>query len=280
MIITRLYGGMGNQMFQYAIARAIAIRNNDSVGLDLKDLLDRTPRKGFTYRGYDLDLFNIKADILSQKQIPFWFRFYGQGRLAWYLNMLRKKLFFTKGNEKKDFVFDQNILSLKNVYLSGYWQNPKYFQDIKHILKEDFSLKNPLPKNIESLRQEILNKESLCIHVRRGDYVGNKAHDILPSDYYQKSLEKFKNIKIDHIYIFSDDIDWCRENMSFGIDTTFVGDEYSGERAIGHFELMRSCKHFIIPNSTFSWWAAYLSDRSGIVFAPDGWIVFDINKMI
>jgi hypothetical protein len=121
---------------------------------------------------------------------------------------------------------------------------------------------------------EIIKKEnSLCVHVRRGDYVGNTNHEIVNKDYYDKGIDKLKVMtNIDKIYVFSDDIRWCEKNLKFDIPTMFVGDEYAGEKAEWHHILMRSCKNFIIPNSTFSWWAAWLSDsRNKIIIAPKQW---------
>lgn len=282
MIITRLYGGLGNQMFQYAIGKSLSIKNNIPLGLDIHYLLDRTPRKNFTFRDFDLDLFNIQAEILPKSKIPLRFRYIRKGLFFFLLNKIREKLPHAKGVEKQNFVFDKEVYEHRgSIYLRGYWQNPNYFQDIRNILVKDFSLKNPLPAHIQSLKEEIKSRVSLCVHVRRGDYVGNKVHDILPSDYYEKAMERFRNREIDHIYVFSDDIGWCRENMSFNLPTTFVGEEFAGEGATGHFELMRACKYFIIPNSTFSWWAAYLADNNDkMVVMPDNWLdsqVFDNN---
>jgi hypothetical protein len=116
-------------------------------------------------------------------------------------------------------------------------------------------------------------ENSLCIHVRRGDYVGSVNHEVVTRDYYDRALEYInKKTKIDKIYLFSDDIKWCEENLKFEIPTMYVGDEYAGEKAEGHHILMRSCKHFIIPNSTFSWWAAWLAPyKDKIIVAPKKW---------
>lgn len=275
MVIARLFGGLGNQMFQYAIGRSLSLKNNTPLGLDVCYLLDRTPRKSFTFRDFDLELFNIKAEVLPKSKIPLWFRHIGKGIFFLMLNKIRDKIPFGKGVEKQDFIFDERVYNHKgSIYLKGYWQNPKYFQDMRKVLIHDFSLKNILPARIQLLREEVQGRESLCIHVRRGDYVGNKFHNVLDKDYYPRSFQKIKDIApVEHVYIFSDDIDWCRKNISFDLPTTFVGEEFAGEKATGHFELMRACKYFIIPNSTFSWWAAWLSDSpEKIVIAPKKWI--------
>jgi hypothetical protein len=274
MIITRLQGGMGNQMFQYALGRALSIKNNTTLGLDLTFLLDRTPIPNFTFRDYDLDVFNIDATIVSKKDIPFLYQKHNLGIFMRYIDYIRRKIFPTPGKEKKDFCFDQDILNLgPNVYLEGWWQSYKYFLNIEDIIRKDFTLKNKLSLNIENLAEVIRNENSLCVHVRRGDYVGISYYEIIGKDYHNKALEKMKSlVSLDKIYVFSDDIEWCKENMKFDIPTMFVGHEYAGVKAEGHTYLMSCCKYFIIPNSSFSWWGAWLSsNKDKIVIAPKKW---------
>lgn len=275
MIIVRLKGGMGNQMFQYALGRALAIKNNAPLGVDLASLLDRTPRPKshrFTFYDYYLDVFNIKAEIIPQSKVPFIYKTF-KGKLGLYFDYFRRKFLKLPGTEK-GFIFDSTVFNLRpDTYLDGYWQSPKYFTGIEDIIRSDFTFKKEFPENIRILMKEIKENNSLCIHVRRGDFIGNPVHDILSKEYYNEGIDKMKNsVKIGKIYIFSNDIKWCEENMKFEFPTMFVGEEYSGEKAEGHLLLMSSCKYFIIPNSTFSWWGAWLSNREGkIVIAPKQW---------
>ncbi len=278
MIITRLKGGMGNQMFQYALGRALSLRNNTTLGLDMYDLLDKTPRFGrITPRDYDLDVFNIQAGILSQSQIPFRYRSWGNNRIVVYLRIIFRKLYNRTGKEKK-FTFDPNIFTIgPNAYLDGYWQSYKYFESISDIIRTDFTLRNPLSKEIQILQKEILETNSVALHVRRGDYVGNIFHNTLTKEYYDRALTALKEkVMIDHLYIFSDDIKWCEENLSFGYPATFVKQEYAGEKGEGHMALMSSCKHCIIANSSFSWWAAWLANSPNkIIIGPKQWFIDD-----
>ena len=275
MIIVRLKGGMGNQMFQYALGRALAIKNNTSLGLDLAALLDRTPRPKshrFTFYDYYLGIFNINAEVVSQSGVPFIYKTF-KGKAGMYFNYFRKKFLKLPGTEK-DFGFDPNVLATgPNTYLDGYWQSPKYFTDVENVIRRDFTLKEELPENIKFLVKEIKDSNSLCIHVRRGDYIGNPIHDIVGKEYYDAGINKIKNLtKIDKIYVFSDDIKWCKENLNFDFPTMFVGQEYSGQKAEGHLLLMSFCKYFVIPNSTFSWWGAWLCAREGkTVIVPKQW---------
>ncbi|MFA6251742.1 MAG: alpha-1,2-fucosyltransferase [Candidatus Paceibacterota bacterium] len=280
MIIVKLKGGMGNQMFQYALGRALSLKYNVPLGFDLSFLLNITPRLNFTFRNYDLDIFNIKADIVPSYKIPLMNKVF-KGKIGRIFDYLRRLLSFDRGIEKYPW-FKSSILHIgPNAYLDGYWQSYKYFEDIADIIREDFTLKNKLSLNIENLKEEINNCSSLCIHVRRGDYVGNKYHEIVGKDYYEQGIKKIETlVTIDKIYVFSDDIKWCEDNMKFSYSTMFVGEEFSGEKGEGHMFLMSQCKYFVIPNSSFSWWGAWLSNyKNKIVIVPKKWFPWQIiNK--
>src|SRR3989339_922217 len=279
MIITRLQGGIGNQMFQYALGRALSVKNNVPLGLDLTFLLDRTPIPNFanfTFRNYDLDVFNIEAVIVSKKDIPFLYRKHNLGIFMRYIDYFRRKLISTPGKEKMNCSFDASILQLgSDAYLEGWWQSYKYFESIEDIIRKDFTFKNKLPLHIENLNEVIKKENSLCVHVRRGDYVGNFHHEVVGKDYYDRGIERIKSLtNIDKIYVFSDDVKWCEGNMKFDLPTMFVGEEYAGTKAEGHMALMSACHNFIIPNSSFSWWGAWLADyKDKVVIVPKQWFV-------
>jgi len=141
------------------------------------------------------------------------------------------------------------------------------------IIRKDFTLKEDLSINIKNLMEVIEKENSLCIHVRRGDYIGNSSYDVIEKEYYDKSIEKVNSLtKIDRIYVFSDDIKWCEENMRFDFPIIFVGEEYRGKKEEGHMILMSKCKNFIIPNSSFAWWGAWLCEnKNKIVICPKQW---------
>jgi len=174
---------------------------------------------------------------------------------------------------EKQFAFDKKVPELgPNTYLQGFWQSPKYFEEYENVIRKDFTLKN-MPDNIERLAREIQSQASLCVHVRRGDYVRNKLHDVVGQGYYKKGIDYIKSkTNIDKIYIFSDDRSWCEDNLHFDISTMYIGDGYAGEAGEGNIYLMSQCKNFIIPNSTFSWWGAWLSNfKDKIVVCPKRW---------
>ncbi|MEK7564205.1 MAG: alpha-1,2-fucosyltransferase [Patescibacteria group bacterium] len=262
MIIVRLKGGLGNQMFQYALGRVLSLRHNTALGLDTSFYkLDLIPK-----RRYDLDLFNITGKVLSKNNIPFLYRISQKFRLV-------DKFIPNKGKEKF-FHFDPNIFSLgSSLYLDGYWQSPKYFEGFEDAIREEFTFKNPLPLKINNLATDIENINSLCIHVRRGDYVGNANHDVFSMEYYKKGVDYInQQTKIDKIFVFSDDIEWCKNNLIFEMPVFFVGNEYAGLKDEGHMYLMSRCKNFIIANSSFSWWAAWLSvSKNKTVVCPKNW---------
>ena len=271
MIIVRLQGGMGNQMFQYALGRALSLKNDTTLKLDI-GILNET-KNSFIKREYNLDIYNISAEIATKNDIPSIHQNYRGDILIFKIYKYLERFIKSKGKEKY-FQYDPSILNTgPDVYLDGYWQSPKYFIGFEDIIKKDFTFKCKLSDKIINLIEVIKKENSVCVHVRRGDYVGNKYHEIVGKDYYDKGIEYLNGkIKIDKIYVFSDDIGWCRENMAFQFPVMFVEDEYKGEKNEGHFALMKSCKYFIIPNSSFAWWSAWLSDyKNKIIICPTQW---------
>ncbi|MDB5280533.1 MAG: glycosyl transferase family 11 [Ferruginibacter sp.] len=271
MIVVELQGGLGNQMFQYALGRHLAVLNNAKLYVDTHYLNDRRPRKNFTFRTLDLDIFNAEINEapspLSKK--------YGSHKSIFTKILNRciqpKPL---KLIAEKEFSFNHSVLTLSdNVYLTGYWQSENYFTGIEQIIRKDFVLKLPLPEHIQNLRTEIENANAVCLHVRRGDFVNTTMHGTLGMEYYSEAVRLIKEKILNPVfYIFSDDINWCKKNIVTQGTAVYVDDEFAAEKARGHFSLMTACKHFIIPNSSFGWWAAWLgSYNDKIVIVPKIW---------
>ena len=277
MIIVRLNGGLGNQMFQYALGRACAIKNDTELAFDISGFKNSILKINLKYkntaiRKFDLSVYNIDAEIVK---VSFFKK----------IILFKKKIlsrFFGihfRNIEKKMYSFDQGIFSYgKNAYFDGYWQSYRYFENIRDVIIKDFTLKQNPDQKSTILLDEIGRKNSLAIHIRRGDYVGNAYHNVVGQEYYEKSIQyvKDKNI-IDKIYIFSDDIVWCEENLKFSekynIPISFVDDSYAGRVGEGHMNLMMKCKYFIIANSSFSWWGAWLSQRENkVIVSPKEWL--------
>ena len=165
MIIVKLMGGLGNQMFQYAAARRLAEVHKTTLKLDLTFLLDRAPRKDFIYRNYDLNIFNIQENFATPEEIK------------------RCKVIKEPYSH-----FDKNLLNAPdNVYLEGYWQSEKYFKDIKQIIKKEFTFKSSLSEESKRLADKILSANSICLNVRRTDFVSdpivNQHHGFVGLDY-------------------------------------------------------------------------------------------------
>lgn len=274
MIIVKLMGGLGNQMFEYAIGRALSLRHDTALKMDTTFLLDRTPREaGFVFRDFDLGIFNITASFATPTEVA----------------ALNKKLFDSKKADtllrkilgkqptyfkEPHFEFYPEIFSLgPDVYLEGYWQSEKYFKEYEAVIRQDFTFKAPLSAAAATLLAEMNNRQAVCVNVRRGDFVTNAYHGTTGLDYYKAGEALIaSSIHTPHFYVFSDDVQWCEENLHFDHPTTYVSHAYAGEKFRDYLQLMTNCRHFIIPNSSFGWWAAWLSQHSGkIVVAPKQW---------
>ena len=269
-------GGMGNQMFQYAFGRYLSVKHNTTLKLDLSILLDRTPRKDFVFRDYDLGIFDIEENFASEKEIS--------AIRDWSPSPLLKKILKKIRGIRKNYIrepfpnFSGAVYhSPDNVFLDGYWQTEKYFQDIEDIIKKEFVVKEHLSEQALMLANQIRKNNSVCVNVRRGDFILNSYHNVCDLRYYRKA-EAIISSKIQdpYFYIFSDDIEWCRENLGFYSPATYVSHEFAGKKFQDYLRLMSYCKHFIIPNSSFAWWAAYLSpSQNNIVIAPQKWVADD-----
>lgn len=275
MIIIRLAGGLGNQMFQYAMGLSLSKRLNQKFKLDTSFLLDRKPRENFVFRDYDLDIFNLEINNF-------------EGLINYSPNKFVKNINKFLPNKYKS-IFSENSfeyqnyfekISKNNIYLEGYWQSPRYFQSIKNDIINSFKIKVEHDEKVNELLNEIKSIESVCLNVRRGDFVNNPFHGTMGVDYYTASIMKLKNMIGEKfkIFVFSDDIEWCIENLQFTSPVYFVKHEFKGFKFSSYFHLMTNCKHFIIPNSSFAWWAAYLSpDNNKIIITPQKWFNTDID---
>ncbi len=269
MIIVKLLGGLGNQMFQYAFGKHLALKNNSSLLLDLSYYESQSLRK------YELDAFlisekTISKDLLNQLVYP--------NPPTIFIRLINK--FFNKQLEYKivseaSTSFDSSCLNLKgNVYLSGYWQSEKYFKSIEIQLREIFTFQHEKYEKTLFLK-EILHSNSISIHIRRGDYVNDKAthavHGLCDLAYYHNAINAIADKEINPVFfIFTDDVVWAKENLVIPFEHHFV----SGNN-LNNFEemyLMSLCKHNIIANSSFSWWAAWLNpNQQKKIIAPKVW---------
>ncbi len=271
MVVVQLRGGMGNQLFQYALGRRLAIERNVPLKLDTSRL-DRDPQRRFS-----LDCFSFDADIATSDDIQCTKGGDGiQGKLTRGLDRL-KPCYRRHWVREQNLSFDSNVQNVpKSVYLQGYWQSERYFDVYAEVIRRDLQFREP-PSSINSaLAEEILQCDSVSVHIRRGDYVGNtktnRMHGVCSEEYYRKAVDAIAaQFTSPHLYVFSDDIPWVREHLSTAHDMTYV-DHNGLKNDYEDLRLMSLCRHHIIANSTFSWWGAWLNKNpSKIVIAPNKW---------
>ena len=236
MIISKIQGGIGNQMFQWAFGKSLSLRYQKEYYIETSFYFNQL------LRNFELEKFNIKLKNISEI------------KLQTNLNFLR----LIDSFEFQEILVDKN----QNYYLDGYWQSEKYFQDIKDQISKDFS---PEINTIDQLKKYILNK-TISLHIRRTDYVtSNGYHPVQTIDYYNKALEIIG--EYDKLIIFSDDIEWCKYNLKF---KNMVFCEIKND--LHQLWLMSLCKDNIIANSSFSWWGAWLNKNTNKkVIAPKLW---------
>jgi hypothetical protein len=276
MIVVRIMGGLGNQMFQYAAGKRLALKLGVEMRLDT-DWYDRSDS-----RLYELGFFQVPEVKAGRSDI----RRLRYGSKPWWkllTNRARReaKESSTSHIKQKQFHFDTGILNLSDdVYLHGYWQSEKYFKDIERDIRDQFTFRNP-GKSATEMAERIHSSNSVSIHIRRGDYIeGDSAakFENLPLEYYRKALHHLESsLGLLDLFIFSDDLTWVRENNLFDREMTFV--EASGNLTpVDDMWLMTLCRHNIIANSSFSWWGAWLnSNETKTVVAPSIWFKSEEN---
>lgn len=274
MIGTRLDGGLGNQLFQYAAGRALSLRHCTGLVLDLSAL--GASVAGVTSRRLELSNFKLSKDIVdsSERRLPppWIHRFPALSRFIgpWHV-YLEKHLEFNP----------QFSLLPDNSFLIGYWQSYRYLSEVSARLVEELTPVAPLSPASKVLAQEIDSSASVAVHVRRGDYVSLAAaasfHGTLSAAHYLNAMREVSEaVHGARYFVFSDDPDWCRANLAFGDTAVFVSHNL-GSDAWQDLMLMSRCRHHIIANSSFSWWGAWLADQlcpvkeSRIVIAPARW---------
>lgn len=236
MIVSKIQGGLGNQLFQWAYGKYLSIKYDTELYLDTNFYYNQI---GNTLRNFELNKFpNLK-----------------------YIepNITEKPIIQLSDNfEYNEFIYDQNY----HYYLNGFWQSEKYFLDISDIIKKEL-----LPNNDFFKKLKIdTNENNVSLHIRRTDYItSNGFHPVQTIEYYNNALEYIGDYE--KLLIFSDDIEWCKNNLSFN-KMLFIENSDNVE----DIWLMSLCKHNIIANSSFSWWGAWLNENPNKkVIAPKNW---------
>jgi hypothetical protein len=277
MNIVKITYGLGNQMFQYAFARSMQIKTGKKVYLDNRYINTEYPdsisksnyvSKKYGERKYELYNFNISLPIAEDNILKHW-------DYLWNTKNIKHDLcnFSENGvgvwryrDERKGEISKESLLP---TYYTGFFLKLNYYDEIKRILQKEFTLKNKitLPNELKKILRE---DNTVSIHIRRGDYL-RLNRDISQKDYYGKALSVINNIIYKPTYlVFSDDIEWVRHNLHFEGKVIYVSN--LGFQDYEEMMIMKHCKHNIIANSTFSYWAAYLnSNPNKIVICPKRW---------
>lgn len=225
MIITKLQGGLGNQLFQWAVTRNLSLKYNTEYFFDLNFIPKSHP--GVSSRGIDIDKFEKISinPMVNKSSLP-------------------------------TMVDTFNYYNIPdNSYLDGYWQSEKYFKENESVIREELQIPQELKSNLIE-KYPFLKEETISIHVRRGDYLNlPNHHPTQKIDYYELAYDLI-GIKDINVVITSDDIQWCKDNLKFK-NTHFIENETN----INDLYLMSLCSHNIMSNSTFSWWGAWLNNN-------------------
>jgi len=275
MIIVKLIGGLGNQLFQYAAGRYLAHLHQTDLFVDASFLL-QNPNGAYTKRELELSFFNLDLKIATSEDIKK-FNIEGSNKYNRALQRHLPILFNNLYAAESGILYQKEFLNYPmNTYLDGFWQSERYFKPIESVLLKVFTPKEHLNSENQNWLNKINTSESISLHIRRGDYISNKNaqqhHCNLGLDYYKNALnlikEVYKNIEV---FIFSDDLDWCKANLKLE-DVVYYVDANQQQNFHLDMYLMSHCKHNVIANSSFSWWAAWLNqNKYKIVVAPANW---------
>jgi len=288
MIVVELKGGLGNQMFQYAIARILAHKHNTKLIIDISAYAypDGYDPASIDVRLYELDVFDIHGQTTTEKPDKKLVKIRKEQKLrkAAYLCFCKLANLFSNSfmpmiYERKNVGFDASLLDLpNNIFLRGYFPSFKYFDNNRDIIKKDFSFVDPPDDANQKMIDKITSVNSVSIHIRRGDYITNRRitdkFGLCSLSYYKKAMDYISQ-KIDdsHFFVFSNDPQWVEDNIKTSRPTTYITHN-KGQKGFEDLRLISRCKHNVIANSSFSWWGAWLnSNTKKIVIAPSP--VFD-----
>jgi len=259
MILVRLYGGLGNQMFQYAAGIRLSNRLKTNLYIDNNWFFSTKDREDLPKRQYDLWVFGIRPRAISLRER--------------YQLKIRPFTVF----KEKNYAYDPEFEKLKgNVIIDGYWQSYKYLLGERSKLLGTYKFPEIESSANKKVLGQIKGTNSISLHVRRGDYINNRNtldyHGLMSLDYYKKAVDLLRReIENPHIFVFSDDIGWCQKNLKLKIPMTFVKQDHD-THAVEDLRLMSICKSNIVANSSFSWWGAWLNTSPGKkVVAPKLW---------
>lgn len=271
MIIVRIWEGLGNQLFQYAYAKALQLSTKQTVKLDMEKIYDNLYSRGNIDRKIQLKNFNISLDEWCDKDKNN-YKYMGRinHREKLYFFMAKCGIYPYKYIEEKNMGYHIWLNYIRgNAYIKGWFQNEKYFRKYREVLIKEFTPKKKIKIPVW-LKDILASEDTVSIHIRRGDY--RKLKLDLPLVYYYQAIRIFLEYNQNSVFlIFTDDMEWVKKNFSVEGQFYFVNDDKKLEDYEELF-IMSKCKHNIISNSTFSWWGAWLnSNPKKKVVAPKLW---------
>ena len=270
MIIVRIWEGLGNQLFQYAYARALQLRTGYQVCLDINRSYKSVLESRGTQREYMLDKFRIKLPVISNVA-KYYFFLEQKNILQDILFGMSKAHIIVPGFYKEEYPSYKIRLKYveNNQYLMGWFQSEDYFKEYEDIIRKDL-MPNKKIRISNKLRRLLVEEKTVAIHIRREDY--KKSNNILPV-YYYMNAKKYMESKIEQPYyiFFSDYMEWVRKEFDFGPNSFYISEE--GLKDYEELLVMGKCKYNIIANSTFSWWGAWLNqNKNKLVIGPKQWV--------
>lgn len=282
MIIVRLIGGLGNQMFQYALGRTLAERQSTLLKLDLSAFEE------YKLHRYGLHCFKVWQHLATAEEL---IAFGREDRLLRHAGLslrvgwrLVRRFQKSAGDSRDKRLIEENGLGFApsvleatgDLYLDGYWQSEKYFAEIRDILTREFGFVYDQDEENRAVAGQIQGCEAVAVHIRRGDYVSstssNSIHSLCPVSYYRRAIQEVLRRRPEsRFFAFSDDPEWIRQNLAIDQSLTVV-DHNDASRNFEDLRLMSLCQHNIIANSSFSWWGAWLNrNPEKVVVAPKTW---------
>ncbi len=270
MIIVRIWEGLGNQLFQYAYAKALALRTGQQVALDIRETGAVHNDGNRQKRSCGLQHFRVTLPICRDAKQGDYFLNWNKNIKNVLVHLSMKNVLPFKFFEEDVPDFKEQLMGIKgNWYLQGFFQNVKYFQEFENEIRQDLLPKKRIAIPNE-LREILKSKATVSVHIRRGDYC--KIGNCLPKIYYENAVTYVKgHIENPFWIVFSDDICWTKNNMDFGNNCYYMTREL-GFQDFEELLIMSKCKNHIISNSTFSWWGAWLDKCDAkLVVGPKWW---------
>lgn len=262
MVIAKIEGGLGNQLFIYAAAKRLSIVSRVPLQLDISGYSEDNFE-----RSYSLNHFRINEEYANRKDV---YDLNLGKRRNWQYHFNKILPFRYKRFIREEKLFEPRLLDLRvvhKIYLQGYWQNESYFKDIEPMIRKSFEIISPHDDANVELARKINAVNAVCIHARRLNY-----EHLLSPEYYDGAIKKMAGkLANPHFFCFSDDMDWIRNNIRIDWPVTYIPHDKES-KDYEHLWLMTQCKHYIIANSSYSWWGAWLNPSPAkIVFAPKKW---------